>query len=226
MRHATTSPLFSIWRRCALHAGASLALLAAGSDALAVPAGVAAAATPAPTPASAGATAQQAKKSVAALVNAIRFDKRALGEKHLGFGAMAQHLLGPSYQQMGSAERSQFIDDFRVLLVGTAFPKGHELFAYLDGILYGQARQDGERTLLPSTIVVHRNLKKTEMKVEWALVPENGELKVVDVVSMGESTCDGIRDDEVAPLVKEGGVQKLLSVLHERAESIRKGKKS
>lgn len=187
--------------------------------------------TPAPTATAASAAAPTAaeaaaaKKAVQALTNAIRYGKDNIGKKYLGCAHMSAALLGDTWTQMTAAQQQQFQANFEQLVVGTAFPKGRQMFQYLDALLFAPARGTGAQVVLPSTIVIHRNLKKTEIPIEWVVAQEAGSWRVVDIISMQESTCAGIREEEVVPLLKEGGVNKLLQVLQQKVAQLPAAKK-
>lgn len=194
------------------------ALLAAAAP-QAVAAAQAAPALWAPRPASPE-DAAATQKTVRALVNAIRYSKDEMASKKLNLTAMARVLLGDSWATASAAQQHDIVATLTTLLSRTSFPKGRELFAYLDALLFEAAQQRGDRIFVKTVVVVHRNLKKVELPIEWVLTREQGTWQVVDIISMGESTAEGIRDEEVAPLLQEGGVQKLIDTMHERASKL------
>ena len=158
-----------------------------------------------------------AQKAVRALVNAIRYNKDDLAVSKLNLVAMARVLLGDAWATATAAQQQDVVASLTTLLTRTSFPKGRELFAYLDALLFEAAQQRGSRIEVKTVVVVHRNLKKVELPIEWVLTRERGTWQVVDIISMNESTAEGIRDEEVAPLLQEGGVAKLIATMHERA---------
>ena len=166
------------------------------------------------------AEAAAAQKSVRALINAIRYNKDESAAKRLNFDGMAKLLLADGYAQASAAQRQDFVASLGKLVTGTSFPKGRDLFGYLDALLFGTATPVGDAMHLKSVVVVHRNLKKVELPIEWVLTRTSGQWQVVDIVSMNESTAAAIREQEVLPLYKEGGLPKVLTAMHERIEQL------
>jgi phospholipid transport system substrate-binding protein len=179
-----------------------------------------AAQAPATVPASV-ADAAAAQKSVRALINAIRYNKDDLAAKKLNFDGMARLLLADDYAQASTAQRQDFVASLGKLVTGTSFPKGRDLFHYLDALLFETATSQGDAMHVKSVVVVHRNLKKVELPIEWVLTRTAGQWQVVDIISMNESTAQGIREEEVLPLYKEGGLTQVLTAMHERLEQLK-----
>ncbi len=169
-----------------------------------------------PAPADAAA----AQKSVRALINAIRYNKDAVAAKHLNFDGMAKLLLADSYAAATSAQRQDFVSALGTLVTRTSFPKGRDLFGYLDALLFETATAQGDTLHVKSVVVVHRNLKKVELPIEWVLTRSGSGWQVVDIISMNESTAHGIREEEVLPLMQEGGLAKVLQAMHERTNAL------
>lgn len=207
-----------------MHRPTSLIRLWLAAASLAVPVG-AVAAPPASPPASqrvAGPDASAAQTAVKGLVGAIRYGKDAAAQKRLGVETMAKSLLGATYERMDAQDRGHFVRGLGELLVADSFPRGREMFHYLDALLFGAPARVGDQLHLPCTIVVHRELKKVEIPVTWVLGREDSAWKVVDIVAQNESTLAGIREEEVGPLMKDGGVPKLLQTLDARLARVKK----
>lgn len=199
-----------------------LRLFLTGSVGLVGPLAHTAAAAPLAPQSVPGPDAGAAQSVVKGLVGAIRYGKDEIGAKRIGTTTMAKALLGPTWGEMNPGERDHFVTGLRKLLVATSFPRGREMFQYLDALLFAAPAKVGDQLQLPCTIVVHRELKKVEVPVTWVLGQEDGAWKVVDIVAQSESTTAGVREDEVMPLLKEGGVKKLLAVLDERLAKVAK----
>lgn len=207
-----------------MHRPTSLTRLWLAFASLAVPAG-AAAAPPAPSQAPqsvAGPDASAAQAAVKGLVGAIRYGKDAAARKRLGVDTMAKSLLGATYGRMDAQDRGHFVRGLGELLIADSFPRGREMFHYLDALLFAAPSRVGEQLHLPCTIVVHRELKKVEIAVTWVLGREEDAWKVVDIVAQNESTLAGIREQEVDPLLQEGGVKTLLQTLDARLAKVKK----
>lgn len=160
--------------------------------------------------------AAQAQKSVRALINAIRYNKDAVAAKHLNFDGMARLLLLTEYDKATPKDRAAFVSALGTLVTRTSFPKGREMFHYLDALLFESATQAGDKVQVGSVVVVHRNLKKVELPITWVLTRTDNLWQVVDIISMNESTAHGIREEEVLPLLQEGGLPKVLSAMQDR----------
>jgi ABC-type transporter MlaC component len=156
------------------------------------------------------------QKSLKSFIAAIRYGKDAIAIKYISCEDMAQSLLGDTAAQMTPEQRQQFTAGLATLLQRLSFPKGRDLFKYLDAVLYDPATPQGDQVHCKSTVVVHRDLKKQEIPIEWVLVKRAGQYKIVDVVTTGESTMAAIRQDQILPLLKQGGVDALLAAVREK----------
>jgi phospholipid transport system substrate-binding protein len=67
-----------------------------------------------------------------------------------------------------------------------------------------------------STIVIEHPVKKQEMKLQYSLAQDKGAWKVVDVAVLGDSMLTGIRDDQVRPIMKQGGWDHLLDLMRKK----------
>lgn len=169
-------------------------------------------------PSSADAAVQKVVKT---LINAIRYKKDDLAAKQLGFESMARLLLDKDWALLSSAQQQAFIADFEVLMRAISFNKGREIFQYLDAIIYNQTKINGHEAHCKTTVVIYRNLKKTEIPIEWVLKEEKGQFRIVDTITAGESTAAGIRADQIVPLLQEGGPQALLQALHKKVSGLK-----
>lgn len=153
------------------------------------------------------------QKTLKTLVNAIRYSKNDLALKQLDLDGMGQKLMGEAWAQMDEPQRKTFIKDLGRMLSGLSFSRGREIFQYLDAVLYAPSTASGSEVRCKSTVVIHRDLKKKEMPIEWVLHQEGASYKVVDTIFLGESTAEGVREEQVAPLLKDGGVAAVLKAL-------------
>lgn len=160
-------------------------------------------------------------KPIKTLVNAIRFSKDDLASATLAHEEMSKDLLRGSWEKLTEAERKEFVDGFAFLLRKISFPKAREIFEHLDAIVYDPPVVDGDRARVRSTIVIHRDYKKEEISLEYVLVRRD-RWQIFDVVSEGEGTLDGIREDQIEPLVEEGGTRLLMEKLRAKVEEVRK----
>ncbi len=64
-------------------------------------------------------------------------------------------------------------------------------------------------------------MKKQELKVKYELVKQSAGYKVIDVAVLGDSMLTGIRDDQIKPLLKEGGWDGVLKAMREKAAEVK-----
>lgn len=160
-----------------------------------------------------------AQKAVRTFIQAMRFGKDSLALKQLNLTAMAERLLPGTWDKFSAGDKERFLADFEAVLAGDSLPRGRDLFRFLDTLAFKDSKVSATEATLPTTIVVHRNLKKTEMVVVWTLQKSGDLWHVVDLTSMGESTLAGIAEEQVKPLLAEGGPEAVLKALHERAQA-------
>jgi len=162
------------------------------------------------------------QKTIKTLINAIRYNKDDIAAKQLAFQPMAKALMAESWTTMSETERKEFVTNLEGLIRGISFTKGREMFQYLDGLLYDPVKVEKDRAQCKATIVVHRDLKKTEIPVVWVLAKEAGNWKVIDTVSLGESTTAAIRSEQIQPLMREGGVPAVLAAMRKKLGELKK----
>jgi phospholipid transport system substrate-binding protein len=162
------------------------------------------------------------EKTLKSLVGAIRYGKDDLAAKQVSFGGMAKGLVGDDWAKLSAAEQTEVVQGLEKVIRAISFPKGRDMFQYLDAMLYDKARLEGETARVKSTVVVHRDLKKAEIIIDWVLVKDGGGWKVVDTVMMGESTLTGLRDGQVKPLIQQGGTAALMKALRDKVAEVSK----
>lgn len=54
--------------------------------------------------------------------------------------------------------------------------------------------------------------------MKYKLTKVGADWKLVDVAVLGDSMLKGIREDQIVPILKEGGWNKLLELLREKAK--------
>lgn len=156
------------------------------------------------------------QKSVKTLINAIRYSKDDLASKQLGYEAMVTHLLDSAWAGLSDADKKELMSGMEQLIRSISFPAGRNMFEFLDNVVYAPAKVEGTKARLGSTVVIHRDLKKTEIKIEWVLTQQGGAWRVYDTIMLGESTLDSIRDEQVKPLLKEGGTAAVLKAMRDK----------
>lgn len=171
--------------------------------------------------------AKALEKPVKTLISAVRYDKDALALKFLAGDPQGEYLLGDTWNEATPQQRAEFVKLFHGLFSAIAFPKIRENFEHLSTILYDAPKMDGDHATLGSTLVILHPLKKQELKVRYDLVKAKSGWKVLDVTVLGtggKSMLTEIRDDQVKPILAEGGIDHLLSLMKERLAQVKAAK--
>jgi phospholipid transport system substrate-binding protein len=164
-------------------------------------------------------------KPVKTVVQSVRYGKDDQALKHFASEEQGRFLLGEAWAQGTDAQRKEFIKLFNSLFSKIAFPKVRENFTNLASITYEDPQVEGDKAKMRSTLVINHPMKKQEMKLQYSLARENGAWKVVDVSVLGDSMLTGIRDDQIRPIMKEGGWDNLLSLMRQKEAELAKAKK-
>ena len=165
-----------------------------------------------------------AQKPVKTLINSIRYGKLDLAAKQISFADMMKRLLAQDLAKFSDAEQKEFAQGLETVIRADSLPKGKDKFQYLDNVLYEDPREEKGEVRCKTTIVIYKNVKKTELVIDWILVSDSGTLKIADMVLLGESTLDGIREDQVQPLLAEGGPSKVMELLRKKVAEVTKKK--
>ncbi len=161
------------------------------------------------------------QKPVKMLIGAIRYKKDAMALKLLALDQMTQELNINHWAKVDAAQKKRFAKNLAILLQKLSFPKARELFQHIDAILYDEPTVKGDRATIKSTIVVHRAYKKTELVITWSLLKKGKNWLILDTTTVGESTSAGIREDQVDPLFKEGGIKLVLQKMEEKIKELK-----
>ncbi|MEZ0313750.1 MAG: ABC transporter substrate-binding protein [Myxococcota bacterium] len=164
----------------------------------------------------------EGQKPIKTLINAIRYSKDDLATKQVGYDVMVEKLMDTSWKDASDADKKELISGMEKLIRGISFPAGRDIFKYLDNVLYDAPRLDKDQVKVKSTVVIHRDLKKSEIVIDWVIAKSGGQWKVYDTVMQGESTLAGIRDEQIKPLLKEGGVAAVKKAMNEKVAEISK----
>lgn len=161
-------------------------------------------------------------KPVKTVVLSVRYGKDLAALKHFGGEQQARFLLGEAWEQGTEAQRKEFIQLFHSLFAKIAFPKVRDNFKNLDEITYEDPEVTGDEAKVASTVSINHPMKKQELKLKYALAKDKTGWKVVDVAVLGDSMLTGIRDDQVRPLLKEGGWEALLKAMRDKDQELAK----
>ncbi|HLM48209.1 MAG TPA: ABC transporter substrate-binding protein [Myxococcaceae bacterium] len=155
-------------------------------------------------------------KPVKTVVQSVRYNKDDLALKQLANEEQGRFLLGEDWDKGTPAQRQEFTRLFNSLFAKIAFPKVRENFKNLASITYEDPAVEGTKAKVKSTIVIEHPVKKQEMKLQYSLAQDKGAWKVVDVAVLGDSMLTGIRDDQVRPIMKQGGWNHLLELMRKK----------
>ena len=155
-------------------------------------------------------------KPVKTVVQSVRYNKDDLALKQLANEEQGRFLLGEDWDKGTPAQRQEFTRLFNSLFAKIAFPKVRENFKNLASITYEDPAVEGTKAKVKSTIVIEHPVKKQEMKLQYSLAQDKGAWKVVDVAVLGDSMLTDIRDDQVRPIMKQGGWNHLLELMRKK----------
>jgi phospholipid transport system substrate-binding protein len=161
-------------------------------------------------------------KPVKTVVQSVRYGKDLAALKHFGGEQQAKFLLGEAWDKATEAQRKEFLQLFHNLFAKIAFPKVRDNFKNLASITYEDPEVAGEEAKVGSTIVIDHPMKKQELKLKYSLAKDKAGWKVVDVAVLGDSMLTGIRDDQVRPLLKDGGWEALIKAMREKDQELAK----
>ena len=161
-------------------------------------------------------------KPVKTVVQSVRYGKDLAALKLFGGEQQARFLLGDAWDKASEAQRKEFVQIFHNLFAKIAFPKVRDNFKNLASITYEDPEVTGEEAKVASTVVIDHPMKKQELKLKYVLAKDKAGWKVVDVAVLGDSMLTGIRDDQVRPLLKEGGWDALLKAMREKDQELAK----
>ena len=164
---------------------------------------------------------QKVEKVLKALMTTIRMGKFDLAGKQLATDEMASRLMADDWKNLNAAEQKEMADGLATIMHKLSFPKGKDIFKHLDGILFEPTKIEGKVAHCLSTIIIHRNYKKSEIKIEWALIQQSGKWRVFDTIMLGESTLEGIREDQIEILMEEGGKAAVLKALRTKVKELK-----
>ena len=153
------------------------------------------------------------------LISSVRYGQDLSALTYMDGEAQAKVLLGAAWETGTPEQRTEFVRLFHHIFAGIAFPKMRENFQHLTTITYSPLEQKGELAEVGSVIHIQAGPKEQELKVHYVLSKSAAaELRVVDVTVQGDKPMlTNIRDDQVQPILKEGGWAMLLKEMKARA---------
>ncbi len=160
-------------------------------------------------------------KPLKTVINSVRYAKDLAALKQFAADEQGKLMVAESWAKGTDAQRKEFQELFLQLFGKIAFPKIRKNFENLDTVLYEEPAITGETATVASTILINHPLKKQELKVKYNLVKQAGAWKVVDVAVLGDSMLIGIRDDQIQPILKEGGWDALMYALRKKTRELK-----
>jgi phospholipid transport system substrate-binding protein len=175
------------------------------------------ASAPQSAPAGDEAPAHPVEKPIRTLINAVRFGKFDLALKFMSAEPLGAALLGDDWAKGTPEQQAEFVKLFHQVFAKVAFPKMKERFEHIQAILYDPPEVTGDQAKIKSVIVILHAMKKQELKVTYTLVKAGEDWKILDAKVLGDSMVDGIRQDQIIPIMQEGGWANLLDLLRKKA---------
>lgn len=197
----------------------SCAALLTAAVALAAPAAPPAA-NPAPSvpgPTAGPAAANPVEKPIRTLIGAVRYGKFPMALTMLDGETQGKLLLGDDWAKGTPAQRAEFIKLFHAVFAKQAMPKIQKNFEHLESMVYDAPEIAGDSASIKSVVTILHAMKKQELKLKYKLQKVGADWKVVDVAVLGDSMIKSIREDQIVPIMKEGGWNKLLELLRQKA---------
>lgn len=159
-------------------------------------------------------------KPLSTVVNSIRYERDLSALKQLAGEEQGRFLLGADWDKGTAEQKKAFVSLFHTLFGKIAFPKVRENFKHLESVTYEDPKIEGNKAEVASTILILHPLKKQELKVKYQVVKLGNAWKLVDVAVLGDSMLKGIRDDQIVPIMKDGGWDNLLKLMREKAKEV------
>lgn len=167
-------------------------------------------------PAFAGTPKDDVSKPLKVIINSVRYGKDLAALKLFAGEEQGKFLLGDDWAKGTPEQQKEFIALFHQLFGKIAFPKIRANFENLDTVIYDEPTVTGDKASIASTILINHPAKKQELKVKYEVSKSAAGWKVIDVAVLGDSMLVGIRDDQIKPIMKEGGWPNLLKLMKDK----------
>lgn len=161
---------------------------------------------------------EDASKPVRTTMQLIRQAKDGQVFKQVDMTNVGRYLLGDYYAKATKEQLAEFNSLFQTVFSKIAFPRIRENFKDLSSIRYETPEVEGSRATVGATVFIKHPLKMQEMKLKYALAKTSSGWKLTDVAVLGASMMQGVRDDQVQPLLAAGGMEKLLEELRKQKQ--------
>ncbi len=157
----------------------------------------------------------QILKTVKIVFKAVQKKKYDLASRQLDYEGMGETVMRHHWKKMSQSDKAEMIKGIEVLNRKNSFPNGTDMFKHLSTILYGKPRIKKNTGWCKTTVVVYQNYKKKEIVIDFKLNKRKDKWRVVDIYMIGEGVIDGIYEDDVKVLIKEGGIPAVMKALRE-----------
>jgi phospholipid transport system substrate-binding protein len=141
---------------------------------------------------------------------------RKVMDDFLDFETFSRLSIGPSWRDWNDVQRSHFVDEFRnhMLGVATKSTKGYDDEDVV--ILAQEPEKNGDCTVRCRVMGKMKDGVQEDIgRLDFRLRPRDEQWKVIDVHVAGISMANTFRVQFLV-IMKDGGVDKLLKMLHER----------
>jgi phospholipid transport system substrate-binding protein len=152
-------------------------------------------------------------KPLKGVIGSIRQSRDLAALKFFAAEEQGKLLLGEDWAKGTDAQRKEFLEGFKTLFAKLAFPKVRQNFENLDTILYDPPKVEGDRAQVSSIVRINHPMKKQELKLKYKVLKEKDGWRVIDVSVLGDSMLEGIREEQIIPIMKEGGWDALLKAM-------------
>jgi phospholipid transport system substrate-binding protein len=167
-------------------------------------------------------SAADAARVVKTLVQNVRQDKDEQALRLFDLEEQGRFVCGEAWTKASPAGREEFMTLFGRILARIAFPKVRENFKNLSSITYEPPDILGDLGSVRSTIFLDHPLKKQELKLRYTLAKRKAGWRFFDLDVLGSSMLEGIRDDQVKPLLEAGGWDGLMKAMRNKDAELAK----
>jgi len=153
----------------------------------------------------------QVKRTINIVMKSIKYKRDSRATRYIDFTQMGKNLMGSYWYKMTPAQKKEMTRSIKHLIVKKTFSAGREMFGYFDYITVIKSRFRGNKAKVKVLIVVNRLRKR--YKIDFGLKKSGGQWKIVEIYMLGEGIIETVRDDEVKPLIRKGGIPAVMKAL-------------
>jgi ABC-type transporter MlaC component len=166
---------------------------------------------------------KQITKTVRSIVANLRYARRDPSVQLLDTTAIAQTIIGSPWDNLSVEQKNELASSFGVLIIHNFIKKTSQDFRALDAHVIENITLDNPNAAhCKSTMMIHRNMKKEQIPLEWQLHQQNQQWRITDISIHGESTIQHIKTDQIQRLLARGGIDMLLNILRKKVAALPK----